>query len=45
MQTMPGFVAILSAKDIPPGGVNSIASMRLFPLPEEVSYSIFNQSH
>lgn len=35
---MPGFVKILTARDIPPGGVNNIASARLSFQPEEVHY-------
>ena len=42
MQTLPGFVKILTAQDIPPGGVNNIAPTHFYfynRLPEEVSYS------
>lgn len=36
---MPGFVKVLTAKDLPPGGVNNVVSPNFSQLPEEVSYS------
>jgi hypothetical protein len=33
---MPGFVKLLTAADIPPGGRNNFFSPKVDPIPEEV---------
>ena len=36
---MPGFVKLLTAADIPPGGRNNFFSPKVDPVPEEVCYN------
>ena len=45
LQQMLGFVKLLTAADIPPGGRNNFFSPKVDSIPEEVGIHYFNVAH